>query len=305
MEEPSAEEATSNSKTPQSSVISTYRAKIGGLSRNVTVAWGKSQTSHTLCVTVDKPNNVCTVACKVDLKPWPFWGKLKGSKSVDVDSRRVDIFWNLRAAKFSESAEPSEGYFIAVVADAEVVLLVGDLTKKAYRKTKSRRAAEHAALVIKKETVLGKKCFNARTKFDEKEKEEHDIVVVHSISGQKDPEMWISIDGTVSIHVANLKWKFRGNGTVWVEKVPVQVLWDVHDWLFKGHGVGQATFIFKPGVPPPPPPAADAAAEEDEAISTQCVDDDDGDSGGNSLRSSCGGDGFHEFCFFLYAWKTE
>ncbi|KAI3969533.1 hypothetical protein MKX01_020094 [Papaver californicum] len=60
--------------------------------------------------------------------------------------------------------------------------------------------------------------------------------------------MWISVDGIVVIHVTNLQWKFRGNGTIIVNKSPVQVFWDVHNWLF-GNPSGHEMFIFRPGPP--------------------------------------------------------
>ncbi|KAI3939349.1 hypothetical protein MKW98_022217 [Papaver atlanticum] len=88
--------------------------------------------------------------------------------------------------------------------------------------------------VALKENIFGKKCFSTRAKFDQNSRKEHDIV------------MWISIDGIVVIHVTNLQWKFRGNEIVIVNKSPVQVYWDVHNWLF-GNPSGHGMFIFRPG----------------------------------------------------------
>ncbi|CAL1373168.1 unnamed protein product [Linum trigynum] len=50
----------------------------------------------------------------------------------------------------------------------------------------------------------------------------------------------------------------RGNQVVTVNKQPVQIFWDVHDWLYNGGGGGsingngggsQGLFTFKPGAP--------------------------------------------------------
>jgi hypothetical protein len=39
----------------------------------------------------------------VELKPWPFWSK-KGGKVLDLASGvRVDVFWDLRSARFTAS----------------------------------------------------------------------------------------------------------------------------------------------------------------------------------------------------------
>ncbi|CAL9748882.1 unnamed protein product [Musa acuminata subsp. burmannicoides] len=298
MEEPAAtaHRDPAEEPTPQCSVISIYRAMVGGVPRNVTVVWTKNLMNHSLSVSIDKSNGESPLTCKVDLKPWPFWSKLKGSKSFDDDSERLDVFWNLRSAKFSDGPEPLENYYVALVCGEEVVMLLGDLKKKAYRKTRSRPSLEDVTLLSKKENVFGKKCFSSRVKFDDRKKE-HDIIVVNSISGHKDPEMWISIDGIVLIHVSNLQWKFRGNETVWVEQVPVQVFWDVHGWLFRGPGSGHALFIFKPGLP-----ASAAAGNRGSSGKPTSSRRNNSES---SLVSSCGGGGSQEFCFFLYAWRMD
>lgn len=267
-------------------MISVYQANILGVPRNVTVVWSKNLINHSLSVSVEKSNGDSPFACKVDLKPWPFWSK-KGLKSFEIEGKRVDIYWDLRSAKFSNGPEPSGGYYVALACNEEVVLLLGDCKKEAYKKTKCRPALESAAMVSKRENVFGKKCFTTRARFDERRKE-HDIIVENSISGTKDPEMWISIDGVVLVHVDNLQWKFRGNETVMVEEVPVQVFWDVHDWLFGTPGTGHAFFIFKPGV-------AGAGGEEDPNGTDRC----------SSGQNGNGSPPAPEFCFFLYAWKTE
>ncbi|KAG0499125.1 hypothetical protein HPP92_003816 [Vanilla planifolia] len=274
------------------SVTSIYKTKIGGAARGVTVVWTKTLINHSLAVSVD---GAASSTCRIDLKPWPFWGK-KGFKSLDVDGHRLDLFWDLRSAKFSGGGgpEPTGGYYVALVYRDEVVLLLGDCKKDAYKRTKSRPSLDDAAMVSKRDNVFGKRCFSTRARFDGGKKE-HDILVENSISGGcgTDPEMWIRIDGVVVVHVSNLKWKFRGNETVLVERSPVQVFWDVHDWLFCGPGTGHALFVFKPGAPTP-------LTEVGEGEESAC-----GDDGREVSAAGDGGGESPEFCFFLYAWKVE
>ncbi|XP_042423466.1 uncharacterized protein LOC122011098 [Zingiber officinale] len=286
--------SSSSAKGPQCSVISTYRAKIGGALRAVTVVWSKNMMHHSLSVSIDGGLGAAT--CKVELKPWPFWSK-KGSKSFDVDGSHVDVSWNFRLAKFGDGPEPYEGYFVAVVSGDEVVLLLGDRKKKAYKKTRSRPSLEEATPVSKKETVLGKRSFAARATFDSQRSKEHDIVVEHSISDQtKDrdgTELWITVDGAVRLHVANLQWKFRGNEVVWIDQIPVQVIWDAHDWLFKSHALTHALFLFKPGLPEPVAEPPEDGEPEDAATSVS----------NNDVSAARGSSS--EFCFFLHAWKMD
>ncbi|KAE8696753.1 DDB1- and CUL4-associated factor 8-like [Hibiscus syriacus] len=128
-------------------------------------------------------------------------------------------------------------------------------------------------------------------RFDKKNRE-YDIVVESSISGKKDPEMWISMDGVVLVHVKNLQWKFRGNQTILVDKQPVQVMWDVHDWLFSNLGTGHGVFIFK---------LVMAESESDKEGSGYRGDNDSE----SKYYSTLGVDTTSEFNLFLIAWKIE
>ncbi|XP_057953987.1 uncharacterized protein LOC131148284 [Malania oleifera] len=284
-------------KTAQSTVTCVYQVNIASFWRSVTILWCKNLMNHSLCITVDSVETDTPHTCKIDLKPWHFWSK-KGFKSFEVDGNPVDVYWDLRSAKFAGSPEPCTDYYVALISEEEVVLLLGDYKKKAYKRTKSRPALVDAQLFYKKENVFAKKCFSTRAKFDERGKE-HDIVVESSTAGPREPEMWISVDGIVVIHVRNLQWKFRGNQTVYVNKQPVQVFWDVHDWLFGSPGTGHGLFIFKPG-------AAEATSESDRESSCNGDDGDgDNDSLGSRYFSSRSYSGAPEFCLFLYAWKIE
>ncbi|GAV68433.1 DUF868 domain-containing protein [Cephalotus follicularis] len=280
-------------KTAQSTVTSVYQTHIACYWRNVTVVWCKNIMNHTLNIMVHSTEGEFHHNCKIDVKPWHFWSK-KGYKSFEVDGSQVDVYWDLRAAKFSGSPEPYADYYVALVQDEEVVLLLGDIKKKAYKRTKARPAIVEPILFYKKENVFAKKSFSTRAKFDERRKE-HDIVVETSTTGPRDPEMWVSIDGIVLIHVRNLQWKFRGNQTVMVDKQPVQVFWNVHDWLFGNPGTGHGLFIFKPG--------AVESESDREGSGHGCGDSEI--SNGSCYHSTNTNSGAPEFCLFLYAWKIE
>ncbi|XP_030518792.2 uncharacterized protein LOC115732293 [Rhodamnia argentea] len=279
-------------KTAQSTVTLAYQANIAGYWHNVTIIWCKNLMNHSLSITVDSLEGDFHYTCKIDLKPWHFWSK-KGYKSFEVESNRVDVYWDLRSAKFSGSPEPCTDYYVALVSDEEVVLLLGDYKKKAYKRTKSRPALVDAVLFYKKENVFGKKTFATRARFDERTKE-HEITVESTTFGHREPEMWINIDGALVIHVRNLDWKFRGNQNILVNKQPVQVFWDVHDWMFKSPGTGHGLFIFKPGL---------VEAESDKDGSSRGANSDS--STASRYYSARTGSTAPDFCLFLYAWKVE
>lgn len=285
-------------RSGQSAVTLVYRAVISGQSRLVTVTWCRNLLAHGMQVSIEGSSGggkdksgggrehasaggiegggakSCS-ACKVEMQPWHFWRKY-GAKQFQVDGRPVDVVWDLRAARFSDEPEPVSDYYVAVVSDEEVVLLLGNQNKEAFRRTGSRPSLSlrDAAMVCKKEHVFSKKRFLTRARFHEKGKL-HDISIECSssnLSGGMDVDMAIKIDGCVNVLVKHLQWKFRGNDCISINKMKVQVYWDAHDWLF-GTGMRQALFIFKPEAPSP---SSDFDAAE-----------------------------FSDFCLFLYAWKIE
>ncbi|GMH10969.1 hypothetical protein Nepgr_012810 [Nepenthes gracilis] len=288
-------------KNATGTVTNVYQACIAGFWRNVTVQWFKNFMNISFSITVDSIESESSQTCKVELKPWQFWGK-KGYKFFEIDVGRhpwydesphkLEICWDFRSAKFFDSPEPYSNYYLALVSDEEIVVLLGDNKNKAFKRTKKRPALVDAVQSLKGEVVYAKKSFSTRARFEES-RGEHDIVVESSTAGPRDPEMWISVDGIVLVHVKNLHWKFRGNETVIVNKLPIQVFWDVHAWLFSAPGTGYGLFVFKPG-------AAEAADESGQEVSGRRSD-----SGGSTFYSTRGQAKAPDFCLFLYAWKTE
>ncbi|XP_009763291.1 uncharacterized protein [Nicotiana sylvestris] len=264
-----------------------YVAKVAKNFHAITTTWSKNLTSHTLYIVVENLSEETHFTCKIDLKSWQFWGK-KGFKSFKVGEKRADIYWDLRSAKFSSRPEPVSDYYVALVSEGEMILLLGDQNKEAFKRTKSRPALMDVVLVHKKETVYAKKYFCTRTMLGQGKKQ-HDITIECVISGPSDPAMWISVDGTVSIRITNLHWRFRGNETVFVDNVPVEIFWDVHDWLYSGPHSGPGTFIFKQDN------NGSGKLERKYSNFEGYISD-----GSSDLQSAC-----TEFWYFLYAWKIE
>ncbi|PSS07730.1 Odorant receptor 13a like [Actinidia chinensis var. chinensis] len=294
-EKPTDHDPALVTRSGQSVFMSVYRTKIVNQSRSITVTWCKNLLLHGLSVSVEGPDGESHYTCKIQLKPWYFWRK-QGSKRFTVDNKPVDIFWDLKAAKFNGETEPNSEYYVAVVCDDEVVLLLGDLKKDAYRKTGCRPALIDPILVSRREHIFGKRKFSTKVKFHEKG-QFHVVSIECKNSG--DPEMEMRVDGHLVVHVKHLQWKFRGNECVHVNKVRVEVYWDVHDWLFSP-GLRHGLFIFKPTVL-----STLSSSLSSESASPPF-------SPFSSQTGSCGsvGDGFNpsgpsEFCLFLYAWKVE
>jgi hypothetical protein len=183
------------------------------------------------------------------MKPWNLWRKHGSWKSSDsIDGRRVEVVWDLGSARFVSGPEPERGYYVAVLYNKEVILLLGDMEEEAYRKTKSRPSGcTKAVLVSRKQHILGKECFSTVARFGDGG-QSHEVSIECHTKGTGEPALVISVDRELAVEVNHLLWKFRGNGTIYVEGVPVQIFWDVHDWLFNP-GLGHALFIFKSTMP--------------------------------------------------------
>ncbi|KAH7446510.1 hypothetical protein KP509_01G059900 [Ceratopteris richardii] len=168
-------------------------------------------------------------------------------KSFEVCGHRGEVFWDLLSAKYNVGPEPQQGYFVAIVCDGEMVLLLGDKTKEAYSQTRAKPAAVEATLLSRKEHVFGKKHFITKAQFGETGKA-HDIVIECQTTAPRAPYLRISVDKQLLVQIKNLEWKFRGNQTVQVDGIPVEVFWDVHNWIFNSgsrrHSNANATFMF-------------------------------------------------------------
>lgn len=154
----------------------------------------------------------------------------------------VYIFWDLSKAKFGSGLEPRSGFSIAVIVNQEMVLLVGDLPKEAYSRTRARKPEKNPNpnMVLRREHVCGNKLYITKTNFGGKERE----ISIDCRIGE-DPKLYFSVDSKRVLQIRHLKWKFRGNERIEVDGVPVLVSWDVYNWLFDDDEDGYALFMFK------------------------------------------------------------
>ncbi|XP_010519647.1 PREDICTED: uncharacterized protein LOC104799041 [Tarenaya hassleriana] len=186
------------------------------------------------------------VSFRLHVNPLAFWRR-RGSKRV---SQKVQIFWDLTRVKFDSGPEPRSGFYIAVVVDGEMGLLVGDAVREAYARTKAGRPTIPQALVLRREHMFGNRVLCTKAKIGGRNRE---ISIDCRID--EDARLCFGVDSKRVLQIKRLRWKFRGNENIEVDGVPVQVSWDVYNWLFEnkttatvdgnGNGGGQAVFIFR------------------------------------------------------------
>ncbi|KAI4376188.1 hypothetical protein MLD38_013978 [Melastoma candidum] len=175
-----------------------------------------------------------------------FWKK-KGSKKLschgdDPCATVVRLFWDLTRAKFGSGPEPVSGFYVSVVVDGAMGLLVGDLEKLAFSRTRARGSEKTAyrALFLRREHVFGNRVYTTTARIGEKNRE---ISVDCNVNGEG--KLSFCVDKKRVLQVKRLKWKFRGNEWVEFDRASFQVSWDVYNWLFKDVSEGHAVFMFR------------------------------------------------------------
>ncbi|OIT27172.1 PREDICTED: uncharacterized protein LOC109214302 [Nicotiana attenuata] len=279
---------SSTNKAAQNLVTCVYQCKLRGKSCLLNVTWTKNLMGQGLTVGIDDNTNQCL--CKVDIKPWLF-SKKKGSKTLEAYSRKIDVYWDLTSAKFGSGPEPLEGFYVCVVSERQMILLLGDMRKEATKKTGANPSASGAVFIAKKEHIFGKKVFGTKAQFCDGGRV-HDLVIECDTSGTSDPCLVIRVDSKPMLQVKRLKWKFRGNHTILVDGLGVEVFWDVHNWLF-GTSPGNGVFMFKTSI----------SAEKLWAAQPVCDPQTLHWSWSQRFREAQS----HSlgFSLFLYAWKNE
>ncbi|RWV89403.1 hypothetical protein GW17_00048450 [Ensete ventricosum] len=238
----SKESSSGAGKTAQNLVTCLYQAQLLGRRRVINVTWSKNLMGQGLSVGIDDLGNQCP-PCRVEIKPPWLFSKRKGSRTLDMEGSKIDIFWDLSAAKFGPGPAPLEGFYVALVFDHQMVLLLGNLTKEAYQRTNARRPPSTAVFVAKTEHIYGKKLYSTKAQFCDNG-QFHDVAIECDTVGLNDPCLEICIDKKRVMQIKRLAWKFRGNQTILVDGLPVEVFWDVHSWLF-GSPTGNAVFMFQ------------------------------------------------------------
>ncbi|XP_062190726.1 uncharacterized protein LOC133893654 [Phragmites australis] len=238
----SVQVAHSSSSGGQNMVQCAYLARLFGKPCRVTVTWSKVAMGQALAISIDDYSNRCL--CKTEVKPWLF-SKRKGSKVMEVDGGNLEIIWDLSSAKFTAGPEPLEGFYVALVYDRETVLVLGDMRKEVDHRVSSDDLHSSAVMIARKEHIYAKKVYSAKARFLDIG-QLHQIAIECDTAGVRDPSLEIRIGKKRVLQVKRLAWKFRGNQTIYVDGLPVEVLWDVHDWLY-GSSNGCAVFLFQSG----------------------------------------------------------
>ncbi|XP_022970329.1 uncharacterized protein LOC111469324 [Cucurbita maxima] len=242
----------SPSSSVKTAVTSLYATTLSAAQSHlmISVAWTKTHSSQSLAINFTQSPTAIAFHLDTTVR---FFKKNKGSKSYDFQSYKIEILWDLAAAIYDGGPEPISGFYVLVTIDSEIALVLGEIpvSSRPYS-LKTTMAADPEArkcwLISRTEHCSGNTLFSTKAKFSENG-------VFHEISircggdddggKRKQPGLWVWIDKKAVIRVKRLQWNFRGNQSIFVDGLLVDLLWDVHDWFFGSAMNGFAVFMFR------------------------------------------------------------
>ncbi|KAL2502643.1 Plant protein of unknown function [Forsythia ovata] len=172
--------------------------------------------------------------------------KVKGLKTFESCDSRIEVFWDLSCARYDIGPEPVNGFYVMILINSELGLLLGDIEEEL--EVKKRIADIHVAgfsLISRSEHFSGNAVYSTKAKFCDTGTI-HEILIkcLEKEKGLKNPELSVYIDKKNVIQVKRLQWNFRGNQTIFIDGLVVDMMWDVHDWLFNSSS-GYAVFMLR------------------------------------------------------------
>ncbi|XP_010243783.1 PREDICTED: uncharacterized protein LOC104587757 [Nelumbo nucifera] len=227
----------------QNAVTCCYRIKLSTQKLLlITVTWCKNLMDQGLIINCgDDPSS----ALKVNTNSRLF-RKKKGNRTLEFDNSKIEVFWDLSTAKYESGPEPVDGFYVVVVVDTELGLVLGDMAEEVIsKKLKSGiPPAAQFSLVSRTEHFSGNPLYSTKAQFCDSGTS-HDILIRCSgEEGLKHPVLSVCIDKKKVIRVKRLQWNFRGNQTIFVDGLLVDLMWDVYDWFFNPDS-GYAVFMFR------------------------------------------------------------
>lgn len=223
-----------------SAVTTVYRSRLAASGKDllIDVTWSRSPDGPALSVAVHEP----AAAARHRAAAPRHLHKKRGSGTFTAGSCVVGVFWDFAAARYGGGPEPASGFYVAVVADAEFVLLLGDLSRGYAERLHGGipvvAAGAAPRVARRRERFVGCGRWSTRARFSERGAE-HEIGVALT---DGDDEGWVAVDGRRVVHLRRPRWNFRGSHTIFVDGgAPVDVTWDLHGWLFQQAGDSSAS----------------------------------------------------------------
>ncbi|KAE8702513.1 cytochrome P450 76A2-like [Hibiscus syriacus] len=206
----------------------------------ITLAWCNNRLGHGLTINVSdtalklNPNTHCLT-------------KRKGSKTFRARGSKIEVIWDVSDARYMDGPEPSSVFSVIVLVDSQLCLSLGDMD---HMNEQQNPTKPKFSLVSRSEVYVGtSSLYSTKAQFSDKGLA-HDILIkcneeeTGKQKGMRNPELTVAIDEKKMVQVKRLRWNFRGNHIIFLDGLLIDMMWDLHDWLFNQTS-GCAVFMFR------------------------------------------------------------
>ncbi|KAK8480747.1 hypothetical protein V6N13_145212 [Hibiscus sabdariffa] len=148
----------------QNAVAATYKVILSTLKQLfIKLTWCRNQT---LSINFNDDPSPC-FKLNTNLS---FFRKMKGNKVIESYSyhSKIKIFWDLSAAKYKAGPEPVHGFYVILVVDSEIVLMLGDMAEEEINnKFKATIPIARTSIVSRQEHCSGNTLYSTKAQINE------------------------------------------------------------------------------------------------------------------------------------------
>lgn len=221
-----------NNPSTQNSVTCIYKLSIQKQELLITVTWTKKLIRQGFIININSDSDFVNVI-----------SKNRGAETFQFQTFEVKLIWDLSTAKYNEGPEPVEGFYIVVFVNSELGLLLGDKEEESSLQEKKTHGTR-ISMVSRSERFSGTSVYATKAKFSETGIL-HEILIKCGVEdGSKSHSLCLFMDKKMVFQVKRLKWNFRGNQTIFVDGLVVDMMWDLHDWIFNHHSNDSVSCVF-------------------------------------------------------------
>lgn len=208
----------------------------------ISLTWAKKLLGQGFTITItnskDSPSNSKLNARQLR--------KNKGNETFQSHNSQIQVLWDLSDAKYEEGPEPINGFYVVVLVDSELGLRLGDKNEELLNL--DAKEAKFSMVSRSEKFFSGSEVYETKAKFCETGIS-HDILIKCGVSEEggasRSHALSVCVDKKTMFQVKRLQWNFRGNQTIFIDGLVVDMMWDLHDWFFNSNNSASAVFMFR------------------------------------------------------------